>query len=40
LILLAAVGHTSLWLAIFADTGVTLLVILNALRPLAHTGLS
>lgn len=29
---LAVTGHTSLWLAILADTGATLLVILNALR--------
>jgi Cd2+/Zn2+-exporting ATPase len=25
-------GHTSLWLAILADTGATLVVIANALR--------
>jgi Zn2+/Cd2+-exporting ATPase len=29
---LAMAGHTSLWLAILADTGATLLVIANALR--------
>ena len=29
---LALFGYTSLWLAILADTGATLLVILNALR--------
>ena len=29
---LALTGHTSLWLAILADTGATLLVIANALR--------
>jgi Cd2+/Zn2+-exporting ATPase len=29
---LAFTGHTSLWLAILADTGATLLVIANALR--------
>lgn len=31
-IVLAFTGHTSLWLAILADTGATLLVIANALR--------
>lgn len=31
-LILAFTGHTSLWLAILADTGATLLVILNALR--------
>ncbi|MFN0066485.1 MAG: heavy metal translocating P-type ATPase [Limisphaerales bacterium] len=31
-LILAFTGHTSLWLAIFADTGATLLVIANALR--------
>lgn len=34
-LLLALFGHTSLWLAILADTGATLLVILNSLRLLA-----
>lgn len=34
-LILAFTGHTSLWLAILADTGATLLVILNALRILA-----
>lgn len=29
---LALAGHTSLWLAILADTGATLAVIANALR--------
>jgi Cd2+/Zn2+-exporting ATPase len=29
---LAFTGHTSLWLAILADTGATLVVIVNALR--------
>ncbi len=29
---LAVTGHTSLWLAIMADTGATLLVVANALR--------
>jgi Cd2+/Zn2+-exporting ATPase len=31
-LILAVAGHTSLWLAILADTGATLLVIANALR--------
>ena len=31
-LILAFTGHTSLWLAILADTGATLLVIANALR--------
>ncbi len=31
-LILALTGHASLWLAILADTGATLLVILNALR--------
>lgn len=31
-LLLSLFGHTSLWLAILADTGATLLVIMNALR--------
>ncbi|MGH2551987.1 MAG: heavy metal translocating P-type ATPase, partial [Thermomicrobiales bacterium] len=31
-LVLALFGHTSLWLAILADTGATLLVIVNALR--------
>ncbi|MDB4537084.1 cation-translocating P-type ATPase [Akkermansiaceae bacterium] len=34
-LVLAFTGHTSLWLAILADTGATLLVIANALRLLA-----
>ena len=29
---LGALGLLSMWLAIFADTGITLLVVLNALR--------
>jgi len=36
-IILAFTGHTSLWLAILADTGATLLVIMNALRLLGGT---
>ena len=36
-LILAFTGHTSLWMAILADTGATLLVIANALRLLrAH----
>lgn len=35
-LILAFTGHTSLWLAILADTGATLLVIANALRLLRH----
>ncbi|MEK0451129.1 MAG: putative cadmium-transporting ATPase [Verrucomicrobiota bacterium] len=31
-LVLALLGHTSLWLAILADTGATLIVIANALR--------
>lgn len=31
-LLLASTGHASLWMAILADTGATLLVIMNALR--------
>jgi len=31
-LVLALLGHTSLWLAVLADTGATILVILNALR--------
>lgn len=36
-LILAFTGHTSLWLAILADTGATLLVIMNALRLLSGT---
>jgi len=36
-LILAFTGHTSLWLAILADTGATLLVIVNALRLLGST---
>jgi Cd2+/Zn2+-exporting ATPase len=35
-LLLALLGYTHLWLAILADTGATLLVILNALRLLRN----
>lgn len=31
-LVLALLGHTSLWLAVVADTGATILVIFNALR--------
>ena len=31
-LVLALLGHTSLWLAVLADTGATLFVIANALR--------
>jgi Cd2+/Zn2+-exporting ATPase len=31
-LVLTLMGHASLWLAIMADTGATLLVIANALR--------
>jgi len=34
---LAVMGATSLWLAILADTGATLIVIANALRLLKQT---
>ena len=36
-LVLAFTGHTSLWLAILADTGATLVVIANALRLLGNT---
>ncbi len=35
-LLLSVMGYTSLWLAIAADTGATLLVIANSLRLLRH----
>ena len=31
-LVLAVLGHTSLWLAVLADTGATILVVFNALR--------
>jgi len=37
-IVLAFAGHADLWLAILADTGATLLVILNSLRLLGSRG--
>lgn len=36
-LVLALLGYTSLWLAVFADTGATLLVIANALRLLRYS---
>jgi Cd2+/Zn2+-exporting ATPase len=39
-LVLAFTGHTNLWLAILADTGATMLVILNALRLLVTPSLS
>jgi len=35
---LALTGHKSLWLAILADTGATLVVVANALRLLSVAG--
>ena len=37
-IILGALGLASMWLAIFADTGVTMIVVLNALRLLYPLG--
>lgn len=37
-LILAVLGHTSLWLAVLADTGATLLVVANALRLLRVKG--
>lgn len=37
-IILGALGLASMWLAIFADTGVTVIVVLNALRLLYPLG--
>ena len=36
ILLLAAVGWGTLWMAVFADVGVTVLAVLNAMRAL-HT---
>ena len=33
-VLLAVTGHATLWMAILADTGVTLIVIFNGMRAL------
>lgn len=35
-LIMAILGTASLWMAILADTGATLLVIMNALRLLRH----
>ena len=32
LLLLAAIGYTSIWLSVLSDVGVTILSILNSLR--------
>lgn len=37
-LVLSALGLTGLWLAVFADVGVCVLAILNALRALKHSG--
>ncbi|HVU18310.1 MAG TPA: heavy metal translocating P-type ATPase [Candidatus Didemnitutus sp.] len=37
-LVLTLIGHASLWLAILADTGATLLVVANALRLLRNSG--
>ncbi len=34
--ILTLTGHSSLWMAVFADTGTSLLVVLNGLRMLRH----
>jgi Cd2+/Zn2+-exporting ATPase len=31
-LVLAVLGYANLWMAVFADTGVSLLVILNGMR--------
>lgn len=36
-LLLALTGHASLWMAVFADTGTSLLVVLNGLRLLRYS---
>ena len=33
-LLLGAVGYANMWLAIFADVGVTVIAVLNAIRAL------
>lgn len=35
-LILAAAGHAPMWLAVFADVGVTLLAILNSMRTLSN----
>lgn len=34
ILLLATVGHSTMWMAVFADVGVTVLAVLNAMRAL------
>ena len=34
-LILSALGHANMWLAIFADVGVTVLAILNAMRAMS-----
>ena len=38
MLLLIAVGYANMWLAVFADVGVALLAILNALRAMKTSG--
>lgn len=35
-LLLALLGHATLWMAVFADMGTSLLVVFNGLRLLGH----
>lgn len=35
-LLLGALGHTTMWAAVFADVGVSLIAILNSLRIITH----
>ncbi len=37
-LLLAAVGLSTMWMAVFADVGVTVLAVLNAMRALSYKG--
>ena len=37
-LLLGALGISALWFAVFADSGVTVIVVLNALRAFRITG--
>ena len=37
-LLLAALGLATMWMAVFADVGVTVLAVLNAMRALYHPG--
>ena len=34
ILILGALGYASMWLAVFADVGIALLAVLNALRAL------